>query len=393
MMSGLVESVYFPAAEIRASGNRLGGIAIKYGARGRGPYGSETILSGSFGELESRQDIFLNFMHDRSRPLARTGGGGLVLIDSENILRFTASLPNTQLARDSLALVKSGVISGASIEFIALKEHYDRETRIISRADLLGIALVDVPAYKDSSVAAERRGALQDPLEALAPSTVFVEERRGNRMRASGSYTFGEPAIRSFGGRGRRPAKELVHEQAFDHTVETIRIDLNKIRNARNAVEQARIRSSMPEISLTFNASILASVRGGSLAVKRDKDKLNWSAELADTTAASDLAATAAVMSHALAVEPRYLVIPPGAGGIDEPVVEREEIPGDEDSAIIKEIRAATLTHLAIVARHRKGVQSPIEINDRAAPGLGAADYRSSIYSPSRGQNYYGPRL
>lgn len=147
--------------ELRLEGRLLRGVAVRYGDVAKLPWGvSERIASGAFDS----SDVILNVMHDRSRPLARTGGG-LRLSDSPSELRIEADLPETREAEDALALIRSKVYRGLSVEFVARKEAQEGRTRIIERAKLVGVALVDTPAYPDSVVTAMRArfGAQEAP--------------------------------------------------------------------------------------------------------------------------------------------------------------------------------------------------------------------------------------
>ena len=55
----------------------------------------ERFESGAFGDLATA-DVLLNAQHQRAVPLARTGGGGLVLLDTLMELRIDATLPETR---------------------------------------------------------------------------------------------------------------------------------------------------------------------------------------------------------------------------------------------------------------------------------------------------------
>ena len=141
--------------EIRAvSGRRLEGTAIRYGdtalVKNIGP---ERFLVGAFGDLREA-DCILNVQHDRGRPIARTGGGGLTLADSPEALQLIADLPTVNEANDALELVRTKVLRGFSVEFRALKETFEGGVRTIESAELLAIGLVDRPAYGGSTVQA-----------------------------------------------------------------------------------------------------------------------------------------------------------------------------------------------------------------------------------------------
>ena len=130
---------------------QLSGLVMKYGDIAQLPFGKEVIDSGAFGDV-SKADLILNRQHDRSKPLARTGGGGLEIIDSPTELRLQADLPDTPTGREAITLVRNGVLRGFSIEFVSTREYVrDRELHI-AEGRLYGIALVDKPAYPDSQV-------------------------------------------------------------------------------------------------------------------------------------------------------------------------------------------------------------------------------------------------
>lgn len=130
---------------------QLSGIVIRYNDIARLPFGSEIIDPGAFGDV-SKSDLILNRQHDRSKPLARTGGGGLQLEDSPVELRLSAELPDTVTGREAITLVRSGVLRGFSVEFRAKREYMRDRILHIADAELVGVALVDKPAYPDSQV-------------------------------------------------------------------------------------------------------------------------------------------------------------------------------------------------------------------------------------------------
>lgn len=158
----------YVAVECRAEGRTLSGIAVRYDDEARLPWGVvERIQSGAFGALDG-SDVMLNEMHDRSRPLARTGGGGLTLASDSNELRVTAVLPSTRACDDVLTLVRSRVYRGLSIEFVPDTERMIDDVRVIESARLLAVAVVDTPAYPLSYVKAmrSRSGASRASVEA-----------------------------------------------------------------------------------------------------------------------------------------------------------------------------------------------------------------------------------
>ena len=154
--------------ELRAEGERrLSGVAVKYGDIAVLPFGRERFEVRAFGDL-GQADVILNTMHDRRRPLARSGSG-LTLLDTKQALEVRAELPNTREADDVLQLVETRVYRGLSIEFKATRERMVSGVRTIQAARLTGIAICDRPAYPQSAV--EARGEnLVRVLESALPS-------------------------------------------------------------------------------------------------------------------------------------------------------------------------------------------------------------------------------
>ena len=143
--------------EIRVQGRRLLGTVVRYGAPGES--GMETFQAGAFagGGLD---DVMLNLQHQRGRMLARHPGT-MTLRDGPEALTMEAALPETRDCDDVLALVKSRVIVGLSVGFVALSERWERDVRIIERATLDHVAVVDRPSYPHSVVDARDRSGLR----------------------------------------------------------------------------------------------------------------------------------------------------------------------------------------------------------------------------------------
>ena len=153
----------FMPLEIR-EGQDLGlvkGVAVRYGdtARIPTPAGTfhERIYPSAFGDL-GNVDAILNVMHDRQRPVARTGGGGLALSNTQQALTLEAQLPDTQDGRDARVLLSRRILRGLSVEMLVKKDSVDPGSRLrtIHQADLVGIGLVDRPAYGDSQAVLKR---------------------------------------------------------------------------------------------------------------------------------------------------------------------------------------------------------------------------------------------
>ena len=121
--------------EVRIAGRTLTGAAMVYGDVS--PDFRERFEPGAFGEVRA---IDLNLQHDPAVVVAR----GASLTDGPEALRVAATLPEGSAA---LALVRRRALAGFSIEFHAKAERREAGVRVVERAELTGLALVDRPAY------------------------------------------------------------------------------------------------------------------------------------------------------------------------------------------------------------------------------------------------------
>ena len=297
-------------SEIRADGRTLIGTAIHYGEAS--PIGGfkERFEPGAFG-LVSDLDVILNVQHDRRRPLARTGGGGLVLTDSRDSLRWTAKLPQTRDSDDALSLVRSGVLRGSSIEFKAVNESWSGSMRTITQAFLGGLAVVDQPAHQGSDV--EARHEIR---------------RRGRGVSGSFRYT----QTRTTRDRGRR-RKVRVKPGAFDYAL------------------QADDREIQLILGREYSKP-LASKLGGTLKLQNTSAALIFEVDrLPATTYVEDLRAAMASGAAVFGVDALYRI--PPASRVPN-AIERIPEPGNPEVEI-EVINDALLTALAIVSRPPRG--------------------------------------
>ena len=104
-------------------------------------------------------DVVLNLLHDRQKPVSRLGSG-LELSDNSDKFAMRSALPDTVYGREARELIDAGIIRGLSAEFVPELESFDSGARVIKRASLVGIALVDRPAYPASTL--DKRSAWFD---------------------------------------------------------------------------------------------------------------------------------------------------------------------------------------------------------------------------------------
>ena len=132
--------------EFRVQGRTLSGVALRYGDIA--PQHRERFEPGAFRDLPATVPI--NLQHDSSLIVAPAG----MLTDGPRELRVRADLPSGSAA---LRLVHRGVLSGFSIEFHSRAERREGGIRVIERAELAGLALVDSPAYPASGAEVRAR--------------------------------------------------------------------------------------------------------------------------------------------------------------------------------------------------------------------------------------------
>ena len=307
-------------SELRQEGRTLSGTLLRYGDVASLPWGRERFEPGAFGDV-SRADVLLNSHHERSRPLARTGGGGLELLDTREALNIRATLAATSDGNDTIALVNSGVLRGLSLEFLSEAERMEGDTRIIERAELRGLAVVDRPAYSDSLV------------------TARAELRQRGRGIA-GRFDYNRNRVTSSSGRRR---KQRIAPGAFKFALE----------------------DSDREISLLLGRNYdqpLASRLSGALTLEDTREALRFDvATLPATSYVNDyreLVSSGAVLFgvDALFQIPPRDVVPNAV----------EIVPDTENPEVeIEVINEAVLTALAVVTRQPRGNPGAVEPRQR----------------------------
>ena len=147
----------FALLEYRAENGRVSGVALRYGDVATiGGQFRERFEPLAFGDV-SGLDVIARLQHDRGRPIGRTGGGGLELTDSADALRAELVLPTTQGGADAAELLRLRILRGWSVEFEATAERYEDGVRVVEKAELKGLGLVDQPAFDDSLATIAKR--------------------------------------------------------------------------------------------------------------------------------------------------------------------------------------------------------------------------------------------
>lgn len=105
--------------------------------------------------LRESSDIKCLYDHIDSQLLARTKNNSLRFEDREDGLHFFLDAPETTLGNDVLTMVRTGLISGCSFGFQAIKDSWssDGSERHIQECRLFEVSvLASQPAYAESDV-------------------------------------------------------------------------------------------------------------------------------------------------------------------------------------------------------------------------------------------------
>ena len=135
--------------EFRVAGRLLTGTAMAYGTES--PEHREMFEPGAFSPVPA---VPLLLQHDRA--LVVMPAHGLALADSPEALEIRATLPEKS---GVAALVARGSLGGLSVGFQSLQETCVDGVRVIERARLLEVSVVDEPSYPASTADIRARGA------------------------------------------------------------------------------------------------------------------------------------------------------------------------------------------------------------------------------------------
>ena len=138
--------------EIRVEGRRLTGVVMKYGEVS--PSHKERFEPGS---LRMADAVHLDLNHDKERAVAWFPGGGLELRDEDGAMILSAELPPIPAADRALDEIRSGKVTGLSVEFRAVKESRVGGVRVIEEGLLKGVGIVSRPSYEGSRIEARAR--------------------------------------------------------------------------------------------------------------------------------------------------------------------------------------------------------------------------------------------
>lgn len=171
---------------------------IPYNSNSEGLPWIERLARGCFTKtLQESRDILGLYDHNNGNLLARTSNGSLRFNDTDAGLEFEIDLPDTQLGKDTYSMVRSGLLSGCSFGFTAIRDEWSyeagQETRVILEARLWEVSIVSLPAYPQTNVAArslssffegkelseDEQNSVKAEIEKLSALLPHEEEHRG----------------------------------------------------------------------------------------------------------------------------------------------------------------------------------------------------------------------
>jgi uncharacterized protein len=165
-----VELVLEPETRDDNGDLRLRGYAAVFNSPSEDIGFREVLMPGAFRSTlaAAGTDVQLLYQHDPHAILARQSAKNLRVWEDEKGLRFEATLPKTQLARDAVTLTRSGTVRHMSFAFSMRggqerTEKKDGELwRYVSKiGQLHEISLVSEPAYTSTSVEPRSAAALE----------------------------------------------------------------------------------------------------------------------------------------------------------------------------------------------------------------------------------------
>ena len=233
------------APEFRVSGRTLSGRALVYGDTA--PDFRERFEPGAFGEVRT---VPINLQHDPRLVVAERA----ILTDSPRELRVRADLPEGSAA---LALVKRGVLSGFSIEFHARAERREGGIRVIERAELSGLALVDRGAYPQSTAEIRKRSG-----RVLKSSVPYDRELACECIAQRGPGSGGEciPLAKFSKVAGDEMARTI--NEAYEEAQRDILAVAGNFRRPLGSVSKGTLRATSTDTGLDLEIDLPAGAVG-----------------------------------------------------------------------------------------------------------------------------------
>ena len=196
----MIERRHTRDAELRATAGRtLRGIVTRYGeiASDR----PERFAPFAYQPLPPTVPV--NVQHREQMVFAR--GADVVLTDAPDALRMAARIPPGDAGDAVLGMVESRMLTGLSSEFVAVLDPKVGGVRVVQRALLAGIGVVDQPSYSGSVVEVRQAGRGITGTYNYGKAKVTRDRGKRRKQRVSTRRVL-SPArpVRGVAGGGRR---------------------------------------------------------------------------------------------------------------------------------------------------------------------------------------------
>ena len=127
---------------------RLVGVLMPYGERAKDR--AEVFEPGSL--TWDQGGVVLRRQHNRQQPILK-----FTPVERDGVLTVDAAIPATTAGADCEAEIRSGLLTGLSVEFRSISERFVGGLRRIAKAHLFGAGLVESGSYEAATVEARAR--------------------------------------------------------------------------------------------------------------------------------------------------------------------------------------------------------------------------------------------
>ena len=273
--AGAVTGEHSAPLEVRVAGRTLTGTAMIYGQRARDR--AEVFEPGALVPVEP---VTLNLQHDPERRIASTDDGTLRLDHTDKALTITTEL---RAGSAELDLVRRGVLGGLSVEFHAMRETRSGGLRVLQRAAMPAIGLVDRGSYLTT---VELRRATQ---------TLNLESRARMGRTMSAAIPTGQKLACECSGPGCRFAEMMAEglQQAFDEAfaeaADTVATWANYSQPLASVTRGTLRRTGPTTVSIDlpdddFGRAVIAANESAGVVVRPYLDPVDSVAEKIDET-------------------------------------------------------------------------------------------------------------
>lgn len=180
--------------------------------------GGDKVLPGAFADsialaMKGSRTIKMLWYHDPTQPI---GVWDELVEDAKGLKVKGRIIPEVARAKEVLALMKAGVVSGLSIGYRSLKDRMEGEVRLLEKLDLWEVSPVTFPMNDRAKVTAAKAEGCEEIVAKLAAGDRLTEREFETMVKGLGlSNSQAERAARvHLKGQGE-PAAAVQSGEAF----------------------------------------------------------------------------------------------------------------------------------------------------------------------------------